>query len=82
MKKLIASIIVLLIATTISCAQTEIASTNTVDKTEVKKETKASVSLKTKAKVLRINRKKNNEIISIKSYRKSLNIKVKTVKMC
>jgi len=43
---------------------------------------KASISAKYKAKVLRINRKKSNEIISIKAYRKSLQIKVKTKKLC
>ena len=37
---------------------------------------------KYKAKVLRINHKKSNEIISIKAYRKSLQIKVKTKKLC
>ena len=35
-----------------------------------------------KAKVLKINRKKSIEIISIRAYRKSLQIKVKTVKLC
>ncbi len=43
---------------------------------------KASISAKFKAKVLKINRKKSNEIISIKAYRKSLQIKVKTKKLC
>lgn len=35
-----------------------------------------------KADVIKLNRKKSNEIISIKAYRKSLQIKVKTVKLC
>ena len=43
---------------------------------------KSVISAKVKAKVLKINRKKSNEIISIKAYRKSLQIKVKTVKLC
>jgi hypothetical protein len=43
---------------------------------------KTSISSELKAKVLKINRKKSNEIISIKAYRKSLQIKVKTVKLC
>ncbi len=43
---------------------------------------KASISAKYKAKVLKINRKKSNAIISIKAYRKSLQIKVKTKKLC
>jgi len=50
---------------------------------EVKSEaSKVSVSAKIKAKVLKLNRKKSNEIISIKAYRKSLQIRVKTVKLC
>jgi hypothetical protein len=43
---------------------------------------KASISAKIKAKVLKLNHKKSNEIISINSYRKSLQIKVKTKKLC
>ena len=43
---------------------------------------KVSISAKVKAKVLKLNRKKSNEIISIKAYRKSLQIRVKTVKLC
>mgnify|MGYP001828404910 CR=1 FL=1 len=43
---------------------------------------KASISAKYKAKVLKLNHKKSNEIISINSYRKSLQIKVKTKKLC
>ena len=44
--------------------------------------TKVIISAKVKAKVLRMNRKKSTEIISIKAFRKSLQIKVKTVKLC
>ena len=51
-------------------------------KAETAEAEKASISAKFKAKVLRINRKKNNEIISIKAYRKSLQIKVKTKRLC
>lgn len=43
---------------------------------------KTSISAKIKAKVLKLNHKKSNEIISINSYRKSLQIKVKTKKLC
>lgn len=43
---------------------------------------KAKLSSELKAKVLKLNRKKSNDIISIKAYRKSLQIKVKTVKLC
>ena len=42
----------------------------------------AAISSEIKAKVLKMNRKKNNEIISIKTFRKSLQIRVKTVKLC
>lgn len=42
----------------------------------------ATISAEVKAAVLKINRKKSNEIISIKAYRKSLMIKTKTVKLC
>lgn len=68
-------------------AQQEVAVNTNVDPIETvkaeKPEAKKSViSAKVKAKVLKINRKKSNEIISIKAYRKSLQIKVKTVKLC
>ncbi|WP_431132495.1 hypothetical protein [Psychroserpens mesophilus] len=35
-----------------------------------------------KAQVIKINRKKSTDIISIKAYRKSLHIKVKEVRVC
>jgi len=44
--------------------------------------TKVGVSAKVKARILKMNRKKNNELISIKAYRKSLQIRVKTTKLC
>ncbi|WP_298904407.1 hypothetical protein [uncultured Psychroserpens sp.] len=47
---------------------------------EIKKETRAASAVK--AQLLKINRKKSSDIISIKAYRKSLQIKVKTVKLC
>lgn len=59
--------------------ETELIETPVVVKTEANK---VSVSAEIKAKVLKLNRKKSNEIISIKAYRKSLQIKVKTVKLC
>ncbi|BAO75167.1 hypothetical protein [Winogradskyella sp. PG-2] len=59
--------------------ETELVETEESVKPEIKK---VSISAKTKAKVLKINRKKSNEIISIKAYRKSLQIKVKTKKLC
>ncbi|WP_298761423.1 hypothetical protein [uncultured Psychroserpens sp.] len=47
---------------------------------KIKKETTSSTAVK--AQVLKINRKKSSDIISIRAYRKSLQIKVKTVKLC
>lgn len=58
---------------------TEVVETSKVEKAEAEK---ANISAEFKAKVLKINHKKSNEIISIKAYRKSLQIKVKTVKLC
>ena len=48
--------------------------------TVVKKESFSNSAVK--AQILKINRKKSSEIISIKAYRKSLQIKVKEVKLC
>jgi hypothetical protein len=62
-----------------SSFETELIETVKAEKPEAKK---ASISARTKAKVLKMNHKKSNEIISIKAYRKSLQIKVKTVKLC
>ncbi|MBC2844174.1 hypothetical protein [Winogradskyella flava] len=82
MKKLLASIIILIIATTVSFAQTnENSEIKTID-TETIINTEVAASSKIKAKVIKLNRKKSNEIISIKAYRKSLQIKVKTKKLC
>ena len=86
MKKSLALIIFLTISLTGFAQQsnTVTSETNIVDTEKVIKEevVKASVSSKLKAKVLKINHKKSNEIISIKAYRRSLKIKVKTVKTC
>ena len=51
-------------------------------KSETLETKKANTSDRFRARVLKINRKKNNEIISIKAYRKSLQIKVKTKRLC
>ena len=59
--------------------ETELVETVKAEKPEAKK---TMISAKVKAKVLKMNRKKSNEIISIKAYRKSLQIKVKTKKLC
>lgn len=68
-------------------AQQDVVSNNETELVESSKKVKAKtnsadISARVKAKVLRMNRKKSNEIISIKAYRKSLQIKVKTVKLC
>ncbi len=59
--------------------ETELIETSVAVKSE---SNSASISAKFKAKVLKMNRKKSTEIISIKAYRKSLQIRVKTVKLC
>ncbi|NRD18943.1 hypothetical protein HNV08_02700 [Winogradskyella eckloniae] len=59
--------------------KTELTETVKADKVEAKT---ISISAEVKAQVLKLNRKKSNEIISIKAYRKSLQIKLKTVKLC
>lgn len=57
----------------------ELIETIKADKPEVAKKVSTA---KVKTQVLKINHKKSNEIISINAYRKSLQIKVKTVKLC
>lgn len=52
----------------------------TIKTPEIKQETASSSAMK--AKVLKLNRKKSTEIISVRAYRKSLQIKVKTIKLC
>lgn len=69
----------------IATVETSISIKNDTDKLEaetksVKKGTKINSAVRTQ--LLKINRKKSKEIISIKAYRKSLQIKVKTVKLC
>ncbi|WP_179339203.1 hypothetical protein [Winogradskyella ludwigii] len=59
--------------------ETERVETITIVKSEI---STIAVSAEIKAKVLKLNRKKSKEIISIKAYRKSLQIKTKTVKLC
>ena len=46
----------------------------------IKNETTAASAIK--AQVIKINRKKSIDVISIKAYRKSLHIKVKEVRVC
>jgi hypothetical protein len=49
-------------------------------KTEVSTQKSTAASFRTKAKDM--NYKKSNDIISVKAYRKSLQIKVKEIKLC
>ncbi|WP_179374728.1 hypothetical protein [Winogradskyella wichelsiae] len=60
----------------------EVVETTKTAKSETSEARNITISAEMKAKVLRINRKKSNEIISIKAYRRSLQIKMKTVKLC
>lgn len=53
---------------------------NVETQTTIKNETTAASAIK--AEVIKINRKKSTDIISIKAYRKSLHIKVKEVRVC
>ncbi|WP_370390035.1 hypothetical protein [uncultured Winogradskyella sp.] len=86
MKKFCA-ILVFLTVSALSFGQS---TTATIEGNEDEKQTKleqpmakkSKLSSEIKARVLKINRKKSNDIISIKAYRKSLQIKVKTVKLC
>jgi len=91
MKKLVLLFALFSLSTTafaqeeITNVETSISIDNDVDNAKeesksVKKDTKVNSAVKTQ--LLKINRKKSNEIISIKAYRKSLQIKVKTVKLC
>ena len=87
MKKLV--IILILTLPLVTFAQSEVSvsdvkvETVETNKVETVKSTESSTaSFKLKAEVNSLNRKKSNDIISIKAYRKSLQIKVKTIKLC
>lgn len=51
-------------------------------KTETTTEEQNSLSVEIKAQIMDLNYQKSNDLISIKAYRKSLQIKVKTIKNC
>ena len=53
---------------------------NKAETQTIKSETAEASALK--AQIIKINRKKSSDIISIKAYRKSLHIKVKEVRVC
>lgn len=64
-------------ADTETIANTELSSTNKVEHITSKK-----IRTSRNAKYIRVNRKKSNDIISIKAYKKSLNDKVKRERLC
>ena len=66
---------------------TDVNNSNTIETVIEKSETQvikkeATAASAIKAQVIKINRKKSTDIISIKAYRKSLHIKVKEVRVC
>lgn len=80
-------ILVLSVFSLASFAQQGVSVSNDIELSEAKEvekleSRKVLKSAKLKAKVIELNRKKSNEIISIKAYRKSLQIRVKTIKLC
>ncbi|MGR7812495.1 hypothetical protein [Lacinutrix undariae] len=69
----------------ISMGQTQTANVDTkANEKTIEVSTKIEVKADSQAKtdVLNLNHKKSTDLISIKAYRKSLQIKVKSVKMC
>jgi hypothetical protein len=60
----------------------EIEVSNTPKAKKVESKEASASAAAAKANMIKLNHKKSNEIISIKAYRKSLQIKVKTVKLC
>ena len=88
MKKVLI-IIVLMSLPLLSIGQAPVSTEgNSTIETTIEKESATEVQEKTvlksetKAQVLDLNYKKSIDIISIKAYRQSLQIKVKTIKMC
>lgn len=61
-------------------SQNEVVTETLVKKTEANKTT--ALKAETKATLNHLNYKKSNELISIKAYRKSLQIKARTIKLC
>jgi len=68
-------------------ANADIKNSDTIETVIEKNETQtikneATAASAIKAQVIKINRKKSTDIISIKAYRKSLHIKIKEVRVC
>lgn len=85
--KTIITLIIFLSLSSLSFAQDVNSVSQDTQLSEVIKENKTVVKKATafsnmQRRVKKLNQKKSNEIISIKAYRKSLNVKVKTVKLC
>jgi len=85
--KTVIALIFFLSLTSFSFAQSsEVVSQNSELSVEAKETLtavkKANTTSKMQIKVKKLNQKKSNQIISIKAYRKSLNVKVKIVKLC
>lgn len=86
MKKGLVFLLFLTLSLTAFAQQAEVVTNETelIEMTKASKvETKnANASSEAAARVLKLNRKKSDDIISIKAFRKSLQIKVKTIKLC
>jgi len=90
MKKVLITLVIL-VAPFVAIAQNETTNTpaeEVITVTSTQEEVKTEVAssetaqAKFKAQVYDMNYKKSNDIISIKAYRKSLQVKVKEVKLC
>lgn len=85
--KTVFALIIFLSFASFSAAQNTTASNETIEMSHVIKDNtseirKANTSSRVKSRVKKISDKKNNEIISIKAYKKSLNDKIKIEKLC
>ena len=85
MKKVLVIIAILILPLAGFAQRTDTAAISNTELIEVKKvddlASKKATSIY-KAKLIKINHKKSNDIISIKAYRKSLHVKVSTKKLC
>ena len=89
MKKLVAIVLISFMSAlgfaqetaTISSVKVETVKENLIPtKLTTSKESKLNTPLK--SQLIELNQKKSNDIISIKAYRKSLQIKIKEIKLC
>lgn len=87
MKKIVVIIAFLILPlATFAQSGTDVAATTAVKTEVITKKVEEVKPIKTssaiKAKLIRINYKKSNDIISIKAFRKSLHVRMKTQKLC